>query len=72
MGDFYKRLATLLKDTELFPKDRIIEQVEREIDSLGIINGLINKNDLLLSDIYVYPELSIENEKEVKYISVDN
>lgn len=27
MGDFYKRLATLLQDTDLFPKDRIIEQV---------------------------------------------
>ena len=64
------RIANFLNREELYPKDPIKSEILSEINSLGLLSNVLNNSDLTLSDIYTYPEFSIESEKEIKYISV--
>ncbi|WP_314913666.1 TIR domain-containing protein [Streptococcus constellatus] len=70
LRELFVRIADFLSKEELYPKDPIKPEILSEINSLGLLSNVLNNSDLTLSDIYTYPEFSIESEKEIKYISV--
>lgn len=70
LRELFERIADFLDKEELYPKDPIKPEILSEINSLGLLSNVLNNSNLTLSDIYTYPEFSIESEKEIKYISV--
>lgn len=70
LRELFVRMASFLNREDLYPKDIVKPEKLSEINSLGLLSNVLNNSDLSLSDIYTYPEFSIESEKEIKYISV--
>ncbi|MEG3254982.1 toll/interleukin-1 receptor domain-containing protein [Streptococcus suis] len=70
LRELFVRMASFLNKEDLYPKDIVKPEKLSEINSLGLLSNVLNNSDLSLSDIYTYPEFSIESEKEIKYISV--
>ena len=64
LNSLFVRLANFLEQEELYPQDKLKEEVQTQLDSLSLMSNILN-SDLKLSDLYTYPELRLDNNKNI-------
>ena len=68
LNSLFVRLANFLEQEELYPQDKLKEEVQTQLDSLSLMSNILN-SDLKLSDLYTYPELRLDGNENINYLS---
>lgn len=70
LNSLFIRLSEKLSKEELWPQDKLKEEVHSQLDSIGLISNVLNST-LKLSDLYTYPELRIDRKENISYLSAE-
>lgn len=70
LNSLFRRLSEKLSKEELWPQDKLKEEVHSQLDSIGLISNVLNST-LKLSDLYTYPELRIDGKENISYLSAE-